>query len=189
VGVWRLSLAVIARMVGWSLLIDIILGLLYGPLSVLILQVIYTFYRLIKGGSNNESLPAILSTTDPGALVVVIIASIILGLVYGVLIGSLSGIATGMILSIALRRAEWSLIGEQRHRSIQNGISACVSGLLTLILLVLLDLPAALDYLGAGWILLGWVMYIALPVLLVFGAAWWISNQVITWYRVRESGL
>jgi len=168
-------------MAGGCLAVDAGLGLLYGPISILILQELYISYRLRIGGPNNGSLTAVLGTTDSGVFFTVLVLSALFGALCGTLIGFLSGVISGLVVVATFRFTMKPLPHVSSHQRLTGAISAFPSSLLALILLSVIDIPRALSYLGSQWIALGWVVVTAIPVLMVFGAAWLVSNRVITW--------
>jgi hypothetical protein len=166
-------------MVGWGLLVNTGLGLLYGPISMLTLQVLYILFRTVKGGPNNDDLATVVSTTDPGTLFVVLVLSVIIGIADGALIGFFASMIAGTIIVTLFRFFGHRLLEMSDYHNIINMISAVISGCVALALTALLNMPAILSYLGYDWVVLGWVVWIAVPTILVSVSGWWASNRVV----------
>jgi hypothetical protein len=185
----RLSLGIIGRMAGWSLAVDMGLGLLYYPLAELILQVLYILYRLLKGGANNDSLTSVAMTTDPGTLILALFLFGSLGMLGGALLGFVGGVTAGIVIAIVSLLAARRLLDSNRYQSVLSVSSAVIGTLPTLVVLSIINIPSILSYLGDAWITIGWVMFTVIPVCIVFGAAWWASNRVIIWLENQPGKL
>lgn len=176
----RFNLTVIRRMAGWCLAFDAVLGLLYGLISSLILQAVYIADRLNEGGPYNGSVAEVLYSTDTGAFLSILVLSILFGAIAGAVVGFLGGVISGVVMVVVFRFNAMHVSDVRSHRSMIGATSGFITGLIALILLTMLNIPSGLSYLGQGWVVLGWVVETAIPVLIVFGAAWLVSNRVIT---------
>jgi hypothetical protein len=185
----RLSLGIIGRMVGWGLLVDAGLGLLYFLLAELILQILYTLYRLLNGVADNAVLPSAIMPHDAEALSQLLFLFGVQGLVGGALAGFLGGIVAGLVLAFGARVGALASREDRRYPRVGRLTSAVAGTFPTLLLLTTIQPPLVFSYLGGAWIPLGWVMFSAIPVCLVFGAAWWASGRVLAWLENQPDAL
>jgi hypothetical protein len=168
------SWAIIWRMAIWNLSLGAVLGLLYGPVAQLALVAIQVRERILQGRSDAY-------TVDPGTLFLALILASLVGIASCALIGLLSGILAGVPIIVIFRGTSRRFSNPPHQRQFANAISASIGGLIGLIVLILINLPSTLAYLGADWVMLGWILEVAIPTLLISGMVCWVSDRVVTW--------
>lgn len=150
------------RMTAWGLLGGVLVGVVFGPISMLVLVVLG---RLVE--------PARFADATSDAMVPALIAGgIIGGLLYGALIGLLSGLAAGLVLGMLLRYGPSDAHGLRSPAA----ISGAICGLLTLALTASAGLAT---YLTPRWPLVGLVLWVVAPAALAVIAGWWVAGRAV----------
>jgi hypothetical protein len=169
-----MSAGVIWRTTRLNMLIGAVVGFLYGPIAQLALVAIEVLERTVKNESNA-------SKVDPGVLFVALVYACVSGLLCGASIGLLGGIFAGVIAALVI---VGKVIQPQSQYRLLCVTSAIIGGLVTFVLMTLINLPDRLAYLGADWVTIGWILMIAVPTLLISVVFWQVSRQVIKEWQV-----
>ncbi len=159
----------VMNMIAWGVTRGAFLGLLYGPISILALVAIYQvaqWLRLVEDGST-------ISWTMVFSLLV---ASLVVGSVLGAITGLLSSAAMALVLGALFRFGLGSPLRLGQWRFKLSAVCGTISGLITLAVTVSSRLP---DTLTGRAPIVGWALWVVVPTLLTFIAAWWLANNTI----------
>jgi hypothetical protein len=157
----------------WNLGLGTVFGLLYGPIIQLVLTAILGLERSLQGRSDAFIV-------DPGTLLVMLILASLTGTALGAVIGLLSSVLAGVSLIAIFRDPPSRSSNPEQQHDFATAVSGAIGGLIGLIVLILINLPSTLAYLGSDWVVLGWILEVAVPALLISGMVWWTSNRVVT---------
>lgn len=168
------SWGVIWRMVSFDLTVGAGLGFLYGPIAQLMLVATQALQSLMHNSTDAFKI-------DPGTLLLALLVASVIGLSSGALIGFIGGILAGTLIALIFAHMLQRRPDKKPQYDLLHTMSAVIGGLVTLASATLLNLPSKLAYLGADWVVIGWVLFVAIPAVLFSVMFWQISSRVIKW--------
>ncbi len=182
----QLAWGIMQRTLCYGLTRGIVLGLIYGPLSVLTLVGLDLVGRAFAGTTGASQV-----NTD--MLLIYVLTSLVGGSLFGATIGILSGIISGLLLIAILSIYRLRSISMIRHINVLCAVIAFADGMVTLWATVGLNLPRSLAY---DRLIVGWILWVIIPSISAAVVGWLTTRQVAirtakdsTWTSVAGQNL
>jgi hypothetical protein len=146
----------------------VVFGAIYGLIAMLVLMLYPQAAQWLGTYAG--------STASPTVAVVMLVFGPIAGALLGLVLGVLSGVASSLALGLLVRSSMYKSPGSQSRRTWLDVLTGAMGGLVALAITLSWGSPSSLTPLSP---LLGWILFVIVPPIIVFGVVWWETNMLL----------